>query len=282
MQPVSIGRVVWPGPVGVGAGLVKNGSTLLAFSQLADSVEVGSITRHLREGNQGKVVWKYPEQLSLRHNAGMPNYGAEHLAEDLIQVQDQMTKPWGINVAVSPGIADAAEAAVDIRDTVHLLLMSGLHPDWITINVASPDTQDSVEMLSDPERVKRLIAVVGEEVTAFDGQPVWLKIGPGISRERLAALAQLLPGSGVEAVICGNTLPDPAGGGWCGKVVAPRSNVTLRTMEQLVGDEVALIGTGGAMTRRDVLHKLSLGATAVQVVSAILLRGREVVHEMNL
>jgi dihydroorotate dehydrogenase len=282
MQPVSIGRVVWPGPVGIGAGLVKNGSTLLAFSQLADSVEVGSITRHLREGNQGKVVWKYPEQLSLRHNAGMPNYGAEHLAEDLIQVQDQMTKPWGINVAVSPGITDIAEAAIDVKDTVHLLLMSGISPDWITLNIASPDTEDSVDVLSDPERVKRLIAVVGEEMAAFDRQPLWLKIGPGMCRERLMALAQLLPGSGVEAVICGNTLPDLGGGGWCGRVVAPRSNATLGLMKQLVGEEVALVGTGGVMTKQDVLHKLSLGAAAVQVVSAILVKGREVVKEMGL
>jgi len=275
MNPVSIGRVVWPGPVGIGAGLVKNGAMLLDFAKNASSVEIGSITRHLREGNGGKTVWKYLEEKSLRHNAGMPNYGAEHLAEDLIKVQGQMNVPWGINVAVSPGITDNDEAAIDIGDCMSILLNSGLEPDWITVNVASPDTLDKVENLSDPERVKKVLFSVKSIVTKFDDTPVWLKVGPGMDNSRMEQLGQIALDNGVEALVCGNTYPDLAGGGWCGKVVEGRSNALLAWLKGKFGDRLALIGVGGVMNGQDADHKISLGATAVQAVSALLMRGRE-------
>jgi dihydroorotate dehydrogenase len=269
MQTVKIGSVVWPGPVGIGAGLIKNGAMMLDFAKHASSVEIGSITRHLREGNSGRTVWKLLPQQSMRHNAGLPNYGAEHLAEDLLSIQDQMTIPWGINIAVSPGIGDSQEASIDIRETMGILLASGLEPDWITLNVASSDTDDSVELLSEPERVKAIIASIQTEFVRYDKAPLWLKIGPGMSNDSLAALADLSVAMGVETLVCGNTY-----NGWCGNIVHARADAVLWWLKQYVGDKLSLIGLGGVMTGKDVKHSFELGANAVQVVSALLMRGR--------
>lgn len=281
MEPVAIGRVMWPGPIGVGAGLVKNGIMLLDYAKRAHAVEIGSITRHLREGNGGQVVWKYPEEKSLRHNAGMPNYGAEHLAEDLVKVQDQVTVPWGINIAVSPGIFDPQEAAADIRGTIHVMMVAGLAPDWITFNVSSPDTEDPVNMVSEPIRVMRCIDAIKSEIVHHDNPPLWLKVGPSMPTTRLRHLANLAVGRGIEAIVCGNTMPDKRGGGWCGQAAKGSANATLWWLKQYVRDNLPLVGVGGVLTGKDARHKFGLGATAVQVVSAMLIRGRDAVREIE-
>lgn len=282
MEPIRIGSVLWPYPLGIGAGLVKNGAMLLGYAQYGRAIEIGSITRHLRTGNPGRIVWKYPGENSLKHNAGMPNEGIENLVTDLVKIEKDITVPWGVNIAVTPGISDAAEAVLDVGETAQILLTSGLSPDWITLNIASPDTSDPVELLSEPARVKQLIHTIQGMAAQHEGPPLWLKIGPAMTNQRLMELVTIAMETGVAAVICGNALPaDSAGGGWCGAVTRATANAALTWLCQQVGTRLPIIGSGGVISADDVQHKLDVGAVAVQMVSGLLLGGRSVVTDSN-
>lgn len=276
-MPVQIGKVVWPGVVGIGAGLVKSGQMLLSFAEHADSVEVGSITRHLREGNPGQVVWKYPEERALRHNAGLPNMGAEHAVEELARVQYQMKVPWGLNVAVTPGLPDTEAAAKDIAETATIMLGGGLRPDWLTLNVSSPDSDDPVEMLSNPQRAARLIEVLQPTLDLYNQIPLWLKVPPVLKPDHLKLLAEVVAAKGVGAVICGNAMDDMGdlAGGWCGEPIRAHARAGVWQWRRATGEKIPVVATGGVFDGKQVQDKLAVGAAAVQVVSALLFRGRE-------
>lgn len=276
---VKIGRVTWPGLVGVGAGLIKGTASFVDYAGRADAIEVGSITKELREGNEGQTVWKYPERYALRHNAGMPNPGARNIAMELKEAQSQIKVPWGLNVAVSPGISDTPMAVEDIIETLAMVFDGGLRPDWVTLNVSSPDTEDEVAMLSAPERVWALVRGILPILASHENTPLWLKIAPGLERSIYEALAKIVVESEVEVLVASNTWADPEGkpGGWCGQPIRVKSRALVGEMRQLMGGKKPIVAVGGILAGKHVKDKLEAGAVAVQVVSAMLFRGREAV-----
>lgn len=275
-MPIHIGRVVWPGVVGIGAGIAKNGASLISLAEHADSVEVGSITRLLREGNPGQILWKYQEERALRHNAGMPNMGAEHAVAELKDAQYKLKVPWGLNVAVTPGIPDTEAAVKDIGETTSILL-AGLKPDWLTLNVSSPDSEDSVDMLSAPARVARLMQTIQPMLEQAGKIPLWVKVPPTLAKDQVSLLSAILIQEKAEAVIVSNAMRDPAGqpGGWCGEAVRAHARAGVWQWKQIVGDQLPIVATGGVLEAAHVKDKLAVGASAVQVVSALLFRGRD-------
>jgi dihydroorotate dehydrogenase len=278
---VAIGRVVWPGPVGIGAGLVKGAATLIELSQKADSVEVGSITKNARLGNEGQTVWKFSEELGLRHNVGLPNPGAMQVVEWLKVAQYKVVGPWGMNVAVSPGLMKTELAAADVGETVARLLKGGLRPDWVTFNCSSPDTKDSVFSLAEPQRVRACLAAIKQTSSLFN-VPLWIKIGHGLTKTQYESLAEVMLELRVDAVVVGNALP--AGelpGGWCGTPVYAHMKALVWEMKRLTEKRIPIVALGGIQTGRQVEEVLAAGAAAVQVVSALLFRGREAAEKIR-
>lgn len=274
---VRIGRVIWPGPVGIGAGLVKGAASFVELAEKADAIEVGSITLQMRAGNFGQTVWKYPNERAIRHNAGLPNPGALGIVEHFKQAQYQVRIPWGINVAVTPGIGDNLQAVQDVVQTTRIILEGGLKPQWITVNISSPDTQDPIEKLAEPTRVAAIVKAVQTEAALFGAVPVWLKLSPSLPDNFYPALSKVILDYQVDAVVMGNTLVGHNGetGGWGGEPVRAKSLALVWQLSRLLGGKVPVVASGGVMTGAHVGDKLLAGARAVQVVSALLFRGRE-------
>jgi dihydroorotate dehydrogenase len=222
-------------------------------------------------------VWKYPEEKALKHNAGMPNPGAANIALELKDAQLKIKVPWGLNIAVSPGLVGTPTAVEDIVATATLALGGGLRPDWLTLNVSSPDTDDKIAMLMDPQRVWALCKALKGELAKFSNIPLWLKIAPAQERAQYAAIAKVILEVGVETVVATNTMADGPEeiGGWCGEPLRAQSSALVWEMNQLLGGKVPIVAVGGVYEGKHVQDKLAVGASAVQVVSALLFRGRE-------
>jgi dihydroorotate dehydrogenase len=263
--------------------MVKGAASFVDFSRRADSIELGSITRDLLPGNSGQTVWKYIDQRALRHNAGMPNPGAKHVAAEFLNAQYQVKCPWGVNVATMPGMVDMAEAAADIQSTVRTILSSGLTPHWLTVNISSPDTADSVELLSDPRRVSTILRAVVGEASIHGSIPVWLKLGPSMTLKRYEELVAVALHNQVEALVVANTMPDPGGepGGWAGEPVRAKSLALVWQLARLSVRKIPIVAVGGVMEGKHVKDKLMAGASAVQVVSALLFRGRDAARDIR-
>jgi dihydroorotate dehydrogenase len=281
---IHIGSVTWPGPVGIAAGLIKGTAAFLDFGTKADSVEIGSITREPLRGNDGQTIWRYPEEKGLRHHAGMPNPGSSEIVAQLKDAQYQIKIPWGINIATTPGLTDTAQAVEDIAATATTIFSGGLHPHWLTLNVSSPDTVDPVSLLSDPVRVEALIQAVKPIASAQrQPTPLWLKLGAGLPDEVYDKLAQIALAKQVNAVIVSNAMTDPRGepGGWCGRPLRAHTVALVSLLKRLTNGQIPLVAVGGIITGRDVQAALKAGATAVQVASALLIRGRTAALDLH-
>jgi len=275
---IRIGKVVWPGPVGIGAGIIKGTAAFVDFASKADSIEVGSITINMREGNSGQTVWKYSQELALRHNAGLPNPGAVEIVNQLKEAQYKIAVPWGLNVAVTPGISDIKTAADDISQCVETVLKGGLKPDWLTLNISSPDTSDRVDMLGEPLRVQALIQAIRATLKKVSMMtPVWVKVAPSLSKEHYAELGKVMITEKIDAIIATNTLADPQGepGGWCGKPLTAHSRSVIWQMKEATQNLIPIVGVGGINSGEEVEKTIEAGALAVQIVSATLFRGRD-------
>ncbi len=275
-MPTRIGSITWPGPVGIAAGLIKGTAAFLDFATLADSLEIGSITKDVCHGNSGQTIWRYKDENALRHFAGMPNPGSVEIVNQLIKAQEQIQIPWGINVATTPGITDTNQAVTDLTTCVHNILTGGLKPDWLTLNVSSPDTIDKVDMLSEPQRVWALLKSL-KPLLAAKSIPLWLKLSATLPKTHFSQLGQITLQEKVDALICSNATPDPNGlpGGWCGRALKAPSIAALWELRQVTQNKIPIISVGGILTGKDVAARIQAGAAAIQIASALLLRGRD-------
>ncbi|OGV95592.1 hypothetical protein A2W24_06870 [Microgenomates group bacterium RBG_16_45_19] len=270
---INIGRVRWPGPVGIGAGIIKGTAAFLDYSQKADSLEIGSITKEVCHGNQGQTIWRYPDLSALRHNAGLPNPGAKEIVSELMTAQSQVKIPWGLSLAVTPGIREATAAAAEVGEAARRVISGGLRPTWITFNVSSPDTIDETGQLMAPARIKLCLQAIKISIgtTAI---PIWLKIGPLKAMESLMAAVAAGKRHGAEVIIVSNAVPDQHGlaGGWCGEPVRAFTLGLIRQIRQ-VDQQIPIVAVGGILNGVQVKEVMQAGAQAVQVVTAVLLRG---------
>lgn len=293
-KPVMVGGVQFPGPLMVAAGLVKGhgfdseASAVEAAKQsniipgwrsvpmLCGPVEIGSFTRYPRMGNPPPVLWRDVSTRSTQNRIGLRNPGA--LAASAFLRDHRPEGMFGLSVATTPGESDPALQAEHISASVGLFLTRGVRPDWFTINLSCPNTED------DPQnnQTSRLARQVCEAaVAAADGLPVWVKIGPDLSDNQYQTLAEAFSSAGVQAVIATNTLAAPvsqtqftAGLGG-GRLFESALSVVLRmfALRERFGLAFDLVGCGGIMDGKGLRSYTDAGASAVQVWSALVYRG---------
>lgn len=130
-------------------------------------------------------------------------------------------------------------------------------------------------------------------VEAAGATPVVIKLTPQV--EDIAAVAQAVRGAGASAVCVGNTLPALMGvdlatlvpipnvggastySGLSGPAVKP---VSLRCVAEVAKAGIAITGSGGAVTWRDAMEFVLLGAGVVQFCTAVMHYGIDIVEDL--
>jgi dihydroorotate dehydrogenase (NAD+) catalytic subunit len=158
----------------------------------------------------------------------------------------------------------------------------------LELNIGTPYASQAKGVVStelDPERVAKIVSAVRAAVSI----PLWVKI-TGQS-ERVPDLAAAAFASGGEAVVmAGRSLgliPDidtfepmlgtslGVGGYWN----LPLTCHWLALSRAQVGADKPLIATNGAQSGRDIVRMMLSGASAVQMASAVMLRGFDVLSD---
>jgi dihydroorotate dehydrogenase len=106
----------------------------------------------------------------------------------------------------------------------------------------------------------------------------FIKVGPAVTsyKTTYSQLGKLALEEHIDALICSNATPDPNGlsGGWCGRALKAPSIAALWELQQVTSRKIPIVSVGGILTGTDVAARLQAGASAVQIASALLLRGR--------
>ncbi len=287
--PRHVMGITFPNPIGLAAGLDKNGEYLDALSALGFGfIEIGTVTPRPQPGNPLPRLFRIPEAEAIINRMGFNNKGVDALVENIRQ--SNYTGILGINIGKNfdTPIEDAAED--------YLICLSKVYPyaSYITINISSPNTQN-LRQLQSADALDSLLAQLKSEQQSLAHvhnkySPIAVKIAPDLNTEQIATIAQLLKKHHVDGIIATNTTLSRQGvahlalshetGGLSGAPLTQQATSIIQQLQQHLHDSLPIIGVGGIMSATHAKDKFNAGASLIQVYSGLVYQGPDLVSEI--
>ncbi len=278
----------FPNPVGLAAGLDKNGAHIDALFALGFGfVEIGTVTPKPQDGNPKPRMFRLPRHRALINRLGFNNRGVDALVANVGRAKRDGI--LGINIGKNKDTPN--ENAADD----YLFCLERVYPlaDYVTVNISSPNTAGLRE-LQEEQALRRLIGTLREAQERLAAQhgrrvPVLVKVAPDLNDDDIEAAARVLSDLHVDGVIATNTTisrisvqgdrrADEAGG-LSGEPLMNKSTTVLRMLRTRLPDSIPLVGVGGILSGADAVKKFAAGASLVQVYSGLVYRGPALVAD---
>ena len=290
-DPQRVCGIEFPNPVGLAAGLDKDGKHIDALAALGFGfLEIGTVTPRPQPGNPKPRMFRLPEAQAIINRMGFNNDGVEACVARVRKSQFwQKGGILGLNIGknASTPIEDAASDYVFGMEAVYDIAT------YITVNISSPNTKN-LRALQGEEMLRDLLRNLDDARKRLSDRtgirkPVFLKIAPDLDQDDIHLIADLLVEFGMDAVIATNTTiardavqglehGDEAGG-LSGAPVRTASNTVIKTLRARLGDRLPIIGVGGILSGADAREKIRAGASLVQIYSGLIYRGPDLVNE---
>ncbi len=286
--PVTVMGLQFPNPVGMAAGMDKNGDYIEALGSLGFGfIEVGTVTPRPQPGNPKPRIFRIQKANAMINRLGFNNKGVDHLVK---QAKTHRFKGiLGINIGKNFDTPNN-KAADD-----YLICLEKVYPyaDYITINISSPNTQGLRE-LQGTEQLNSLLAVLNsrrlELADEFEKRvPLVVKVAPDLEDEQIPRMAEVVIQNEFDGLIATNTTISRDAvkgmrhadeqGGLSGAPVKEMANHVLAAFRAHLPPEIALIGTGGITDGEDAAEKIQLGADLVQFYTGFVYKGPDLVGD---
>ncbi len=288
-KPLTIMGINFPNPVGLAAGLDKNGECIDAFAAMGFGfVEIGTVTPRPQPGNDKPRIFRLPEANAVINRMGFNNKGVDYLVS---QVQASNFKGvLGINIGKNKDTPE--ENAKD--DYVHCMRKVYDFATYITVNISSPNTP-GLRSLQYGEALDELLSALKAEQTVLAKQydkyvPVAVKIAPDLSAEEVQSIAKSLIDNNIDGVIATNTTLSRVGaeglefgaeqGGLSGQPVKEKSTQVIKLLSEALDNKLPIIGVGGIASSKDANEKLQAGASLVQVYTGFIYQGPPLIKDI--
>lgn len=288
VKPATCMGIEFPNPVGLAAGLDKNGAYIDALaSQGFGFIEIGTITPRPQLGNPHPRLFRLPKAKAIINRMGFNNDGVDKLIENVKAAKFKGV--LGINIGKN---ADTpVEKAVD--DYLICLEKVYNYASYITVNISSPNTKNLRSLQSGDALTELLETLKNRQLElAQEHQhyvPLVLKVAPDLEAEDIAFIAKQLLQYKIDGLIVTNTTLSREGveglehaeeaGGLSGAPVFEKSTACLAAFAEELKGQIPLIGVGGILSGADALAKKKAGASLVQVYSGLIYTGPELVKD---
>ena len=290
-DPRSICGITFPNPIGLAAGLDKDGKHIDALGSLGFGfLEIGTVTPRPQPGNPKPRMFRLPEAQALINRMGFNNDGV-----DACVARVRRSRYWQNGGVVGLNIGKNASTPIEDAASDYVLAMNAVYEiaSYITVNISSPNTQN-LRALQGEEMLRSLLGsldVAREELSDRFGvrKPLFLKIAPDLDVADINLIADLLLEFGLDAIIATNTTVSRTAvanlehgneaGGLSGAPVRAASTEVIKTLKARLGNDLPIIGVGGILSGQDAQEKVSAGASLVQIYSGLIYRGPDLVSE---
>lgn len=253
-KPVTCMGIEFPNPVGLAAGLDKNGAYIDALAGLGFGfIEIGTITPRPQSGNPKPRLFRIPEAKAIINRMGFNNEGVDQLVENVKAAKFRGI--LGINIGKN---ADTpVENAVD--DYLICLEKVYNYASYITVNISSPNTKN-LRSLQSGDALTELLETLKKRQLELAEQyhhyvPLVLKVAPDLTHEDIQFISEQLLTFKIDGLIVTNTTLSREGvenlpfgneaGGLSGAPVFEKSTECLRSFAKVLNDQIPLIGVGG-------------------------------------
>ena len=288
-EPKEVMGLNFPNPVGLAAGLDKNGAVIDGLAALGFGfLEIGTITPRAQPGNPKPRLFRLKEAEAIINRFGFNNLGVDNLIQNVETVKYRGI--LGINIGKNFDTPN--ESAVD--DYLVCMRKVYAHASYITVNISSPNTKH-LRQLQEKDALDALLAILKAEQQVLAGKhgkyvPIALKIAPDLDKSQVVEIADLLKAHQFDGVIATNTTlardavvglsnADEAGG-LSGTPVREKSTLVISQLSKQLAGELPIIGVGGISNGADAAEKIAAGASLVQIYSGLIYRGPSLVRDI--
>ena len=265
---ISVSTLKLKNPTMLASGILgETGASMLRVARSgAGAIVTKSIGLKARSGYQNPIVVE--TRCGIINALGLPNPGIECYEEE---VKTALKGDVPVIGSIFGSEADEfSELAIAMESY-------GVHA--LELNLSCPHAKGyGAEIGQDPENVYEITRAVKKAVRP----PVFVKLTPNVSD--IASLARAVEDARGDGVVAINTLRAMAidieifrpvlsntVGGYSGEAIKP---VGVRCVYEIYKEcRIPIIGVGGIANARDALEYIIAGASAVQIGSAIRIKG---------
>lgn len=288
-NPVVVAGLSFENPVGLAAGLDKNGDYISALKSIGFGfLEIGTVTPKAQSGNDQPRLFRLASHEAILNRMGFNNKGVKYLVEQA--KLHRSIKVLGINIGKNK-ITPDKDALLDYCCALH-----NVYPfaDYIAVNISSPNTP-GLRSLQYGEQLNVLLQGIKEAQQKLHTEfrvykPIFIKIAPDMDEPELRFLIDSIVSHDLDGVIATNTTIDQSAivdtplhgqaGGLSGKPLMKRSTEVIEIIRSQ-NSYLPIIGVGGILCGDDAVAKVKAGADLVQLYSGLIYRGPTLVHEVN-
>lgn len=287
-KPVTCMGIEFPNPVGLAAGLDKNGAHIDALAALGFGfIEIGTITPRPQAGNPQPRLFRIPEAKAIINRMGFNNDGVDKLVENV--KASKFKGILGINIGKN------AETPVEDAVSDYLICLEKVYnyASYITVNISSPNTKN-LRSLQSGDALTELLQTLKDRQLELAEQynhyvPLVLKVAPDLTIEDINFISTQLLKFKIDGLIVTNTTLGREGvenllngneaGGLSGAPVFEKSTECLRQFSKILDGRMPLIGVGGIVSGDQAVIKQQAGASLIQVYSGLIYTGPTLVKD---
>ena len=287
-KPVTCMGIEFPNPVGLAAGLDKNGAHIDALAALGFGfIEIGTITPRPQAGNPQPRLFRIPEAKAIINRMGFNNDGEDKLVENV--KASKFKGILGINIGKN------ADTPVEDAVSDYLICLEKVYnyASYITVNISSPNTKN-LRSLQSGDALTELLQTLKDRQLELAEQynhyvPLVLKVAPDLTIEDINFISTQLLKFKIDGLIVTNTTLGREGvenlpngneaGGLSGAPVFEKSTECLRQFSKILDGRMPLIGVGGIISGDQAVIKQQAGASLIQVYSGLIYTGPTLVKD---
>lgn len=273
---VSLAGLKLKNPTMLAAGVL--GLTGLTMQRVAEAGAGAIVTKSI--GMKARIGYPNPTLVEvsagLLNAMGLPNPGAKEFAKEI-----KIAKGAGVPIIASIYGSNSGEFA----EVAKLLEKAGA--DAFELNLSCPHVKEvGMEMGRDLDLVSEVVKRVRSAVK----KPIFTKLSPNVTD--IVEIAKAAEKAGSDAITAVNTVRAMAIdietarpilsnkiGGLSGPAIKP---IAVRCVYEIYKEvDIPVIGCGGIMNWQDAVEFMLVGATCIQIGTAIAYRGLSVFKEIT-
>ena len=277
-----VSNLTFKNPIGLAAGFDKSGNCFNGLFKLGfSSVEIGTVTPFIQEGNPKPRVFRLYEDNAVINRYGFNNDGMEIIENRVNSLKDRKGL-LGINIGPNKNSKNP------IEDFQIVSKKLSKYFDYLTINISSPNTPG----LRQFHQKKILLEVIDATIEGMresgKSKPIFLKMSPDEKNSTIEDIIDVSLYKKLDAIIVSNTTIERPkslknnykyeNGGLSGQPLFQESTRLLNNVFNISNGKIDLIGVGGVENANQAYAKILVGASFVQLYTGLLFQGPNIVQ----
>lgn len=288
-RPCKVMGIDFPNPVGLAAGLDKDGEAIDAFGSLGFGfLEVGTVTPKPQPGNPKPRLFRVIPAEGIINRMGFNNLGVDNLIENV--KKSRYDGVLGINIGKNK--VTPIENSVD--DYLYCLEKVYDYASYVTVNISSPNTPNlrTLQLGESLENLVKSLKAKQADCAKRYGKyvPLVVKIAPDLTDDEITNICNIFLKYEVDGIIATNTTLErqmindmphvTEAGGLSGRPVFNKSTEVLKKINQIINNQIPIIGVGGIDSPLAAREKLNNGASLIQIYSSFIYKGPKIIQEI--